>query len=332
MYYVINMTKKLMKFGFEEKKFDTGKVKLNYVEGPNNGPALLLVPGQISTWESYHKVLPELSRNFHVFTLDIRGHGDSEWTTGHYSWNTVGEDLKLFLDKIVKEPAIVSGNSSGGVLALWLAANAPDLVKGIILEDPPLFSSDMPRFKEEKFTYNNLKSIADYLGDPKHRKWREYFKSQVLPTPDGETKEIPEGFRNWVVGMIEKFEKKHPGEPIDLVWMPPLRLFIKQLSMFDPDFAKSFVDGSFQKGFSHEAALKKVKCPAILVQATWFRSPKLGLAGAMDDKDAKKAREILPELEYKKVDAPHAIHLGKPKLYLDIVEEFTKKLPNSNEK
>ena len=35
------------KLGFKQSFFKNGKVKLNYVKGPNNGDAIVLIPGQI---------------------------------------------------------------------------------------------------------------------------------------------------------------------------------------------------------------------------------------------------------------------------------------------
>ena len=54
--------KKLIRAGFEEKLYDTGQVRLNYVVGPDNGPNLLLIPAQMGTWESYGKVFLSSSR------------------------------------------------------------------------------------------------------------------------------------------------------------------------------------------------------------------------------------------------------------------------------
>ncbi len=115
--------------GFVEKKFNTGNVSLNYVEGPDNGPPILFIPGQMESWQGYIPVMPHFSKRYHVFVIDIRGHGKSTRTPGHYSYNIIGEDLKEFLKKVVKAPAIVSGLSSGAILSLWLAANAPEIVR-----------------------------------------------------------------------------------------------------------------------------------------------------------------------------------------------------------
>jgi pimeloyl-ACP methyl ester carboxylesterase len=133
---------------FEEKRFNTGEIEINYVAGPKNGgPSLVLIPGQGGDWTSYKKVLPLLSERYQVYAIDVRGHGCSDWATGDYSFTSIGRDMTAFLESVVEEPAIVSGNSSGGLIALWLAANRPSLVKGIIMEDPPLFSAEWPRIK-----------------------------------------------------------------------------------------------------------------------------------------------------------------------------------------
>ena len=63
-------------------------VKHHYVEGPKNGPAVVLVPGQSMPWESYQKVLPLLAPRFHVFALDVRGHGKSQHTPGQYTFSS----------------------------------------------------------------------------------------------------------------------------------------------------------------------------------------------------------------------------------------------------
>ena len=154
--------KKLINAGFSEKTYDTGTVKLNYVVGPKNGPSLLLIPAQMGMWESYKKVLIPLSKIFKVYSIDIRGHGKSTWTPGYYSWKIVGGDLKMFIENVIKEKVIISGNSSGGILALWCAVNIPEYVSGIVLEDAPIFSAEMPRFKEQdRFVYNGLKHLVE---------------------------------------------------------------------------------------------------------------------------------------------------------------------------
>jgi len=43
------MLRTIERAGFRERLFNTGEKYLNYVVGPNNGPALMLIPGQALT-------------------------------------------------------------------------------------------------------------------------------------------------------------------------------------------------------------------------------------------------------------------------------------------
>ena len=64
--------------GFQEKQVVINSVEINYGEGPDNGPPLLMMHAQNVTWLSYAKVLPELSRSFHIFAPDCHGHGKTD--------------------------------------------------------------------------------------------------------------------------------------------------------------------------------------------------------------------------------------------------------------
>ena len=76
----------------------------------------------------------------------------------------MGMDISLLLDKVVKRPAIVSGNSSGGLIALWLAANVSEKVRGIILEDTPVFSAEWPRLRDDCWVYRIFERNAETIG------------------------------------------------------------------------------------------------------------------------------------------------------------------------
>lgn len=315
--------KKLLKAGFSEKTYDTGKVRLNYVVGPDNGPSLLLIPAQMGMWESYKKVLIPLSKKFQIYAIDIRGHGKSTWTPGHYSWEIVGEDLKQFIKNVIKRKVIVSGNSSGGILALWCAANIPKHIAGIVLEDAPIFSAEMPRFKErDKFVYNGLKHLVEQVGDIETRDLANYFRDIEVPSSDKRIKKIPNWFVHWLSKKIRKYQEAHPDMPVEVGFPDSLHLLIKSLSMFDPDFARAFVDGRFYHGIDHEKALKQTKCPILLLHADWKRYKRYGLVGAFDEDDAKHVIRSAPQTIYRKVSANHVIHAFKPKAYIELLLEF----------
>ncbi len=76
-------------------------------------------------------------------------------------------------------------------------------------------------------------------------------------------------------------------------------------------------------GLNHETAMKQAKCPILLLHANWFRHPRYGLVGAMDDHDAAKARKLAPHMIYKRIDSEHVIHSHNPARFIAEIEEFS---------
>ena len=175
------MDKKVRKAGYSEQILDTGEISLNYVAGPDNSPPLVLIPGQGLLWESYRKSLPLLAESFQAYAVDVRGHGRSSYTPGEYNFDNMGKDIVTLLEKVVKRKALISGNSSGGLIALWVAANHPELVSGIILEDTPVFSAEWPRLRDDCWAYNSFKRITETVGTHGKKGLSDFFKTIEVP-------------------------------------------------------------------------------------------------------------------------------------------------------
>lgn len=294
------------------------------------GLPLILIPGQGLSLESYQRVLMPLSKDFQVFAVDVRGHGKSSWTSGHYNFPNMGRDFKKLLEDVIRRSAIISGNSSGGLIALWLAANMSDKVRGIILEDSPVFSAEWPRLRDDCWVYRVFKRNAETIGSPEGRNLAAFFKGVEVPV-EGKQKVIQ--FPSWLTGimsiMVRFYQWLRPNKPVDLPLLPAeTRMMIKSLSEYDPDFTRAFVDGRACKGFSHAEALAKVKCPLLVLQANWFRHPEFGLVGSMDDRDLERLRSLVPHAQYKRIRAGHMIHFENPKQYIKEVREFAAKEQN----
>lgn len=309
--------------GFIERKYDTGKVVLNYIEGPNNGPPMLLVPGQMEFWQGYKLVIPHFSKNYHVFVVDVRGHGKSTRTPGQYSYNIIGEDLKSFLHNVIKKPAIVSGLSSGAVLSLWLAANAQEYVSVAISEDPPYFSSMYPRIKEEKYMRHLFETAVECLDRPE-RDILGYFMKQGIPK-EGHEKLflIPGWIAKFIVGLYDLNKKIRPARQYDIPLAPfSGRVGFKFLNEYDVDFSRATIDGRLTEGFDPEETLKRIRCPVLLIQASWSRHKIWGLLGALDDNDTEKIRLAVKNIKIAKVNAIHDVHLAKPKLFIKVADRY----------
>lgn len=103
------------------------------VEGPPDAPVLVLSNSLGSVLTVWDPQIPSLSQRFRVVRYDIRGHGASPVPPGPYDIADLGADLLAVLDRMGVEHADLAGLSLGGLISMWVAANAPERVHRLIL-------------------------------------------------------------------------------------------------------------------------------------------------------------------------------------------------------
>ena len=109
-----------------------------YVQRYRQGKPVLVMLHGIGDWSETLRPLADLLNDqFDCLIPDLRGHGYSP-RPGAYRAVDYAEDLIPLLSNL-NEPFFLYGHSLGGLLALWLAGNTSEFVRGCILEDPPLF-------------------------------------------------------------------------------------------------------------------------------------------------------------------------------------------------
>jgi pimeloyl-ACP methyl ester carboxylesterase len=278
------------------------------------------------TWDSYVRALPLLAPDFHIVVMDVRGHGGSSWTPGEYDFPTMGADAAALLETIANAPVIVSGNSSGGLIALWLAANRPDLVAGIVMEDAPVFSSEWPRLKDDCYVYQVFEQVSRSLSGPSKRDLAGFFAGLKVPVEHGQRLwSLPRWLMEPLGWVASVHETVKPGEPVDIAFLPPsMRLIVRSLTAYDPQFSVAFLDGSACRDFDHADALARVRCPAMFLHADWFRVGGDGmLVGSVDDSDVSRMRELVPGLRYVRMHSGHMIHFYNPREYAAQIRRFS---------
>lgn len=125
-------------------RIDTGDHALHVVdEGDPGAPPLVLLHGITSSTATWSWLVPDLTPSWRVLRVDFRGHGGSDHTPGEYAMSGYVADAAAVC-RTLDAPAVVIGHSLGGGTALALAQQHPDLVRALVLEDPPLMSSDDP--------------------------------------------------------------------------------------------------------------------------------------------------------------------------------------------
>ncbi|MBK8459504.1 MAG: alpha/beta fold hydrolase [Micropruina sp.] len=232
--------------GFEEKTTQVTGAAIHYAEGPANGPALLLIHGQMVDWTNYLPALPELAQHFHVFAVDCYGHGGSARVPQRYTNLAMGHDLALFLRRVVGGPAYVSGNSSGGLLAITIGLEAPDLVRGLVLEDPPLFSSVHPRFPTTA-GFDLARSAHAFLASDETDFASWYVRDNSMIKAFGTL-----GRRMADTALALRSQRR----TIRWWYMPPIiNEIYRRLDRYDPEFGEAFYTGRWHDGFDHADAL-----------------------------------------------------------------------------
>jgi pimeloyl-ACP methyl ester carboxylesterase len=96
-------------------------------------PRFLLVHGLASNCLTWDGVARRLHEHGHpVTSIDLRGHGQSAKPDDGYDFATLTDDLLAVLDHLEWPRAVVVGQSTGGNLAVELAARAPARVAGAV--------------------------------------------------------------------------------------------------------------------------------------------------------------------------------------------------------
>jgi pimeloyl-ACP methyl ester carboxylesterase len=111
---------------------------VHYVDfgGPEDGPAVVLVHGLGGSHLNWDLFAPLLDEHARVYALDLPGFGRSEPGARKASVSANAAALHRFLAEVVGEPAVLVGNSMGGMLSILATGEHPDAVTGLVLLDP----------------------------------------------------------------------------------------------------------------------------------------------------------------------------------------------------
>ena len=103
------------------------------MSGPPGPPVLVLGNSLGTTMELWEPQLDALSRRFRLLRDEHRGHGGSPAPPGPYAIADLGADVLALLDQFEVATAYYAGVSLGGMVGMWLAANAPDRIEALAL-------------------------------------------------------------------------------------------------------------------------------------------------------------------------------------------------------
>ena len=123
----------------------TDELTLHYEDDGNpDGPPILILHGITQSTATWGWLVPHLAADHRVVRLDFRGHGRSGRTPGQYVFRGYVADATAICEQVLGQPAVLVGHSLGGGTAAGLAQTRPDLVRGVVLEDPAIMVPPRP--------------------------------------------------------------------------------------------------------------------------------------------------------------------------------------------
>ena len=137
--------------------------------GPPSEKSVLLLHGGGQTRHSWGSTAKRLvSVGAHAVTLDLRGHGNSNWSReSEYELGHFSQDIAVILEKLRLRPALV-GASLGGLVGMFLEGRLrPNSVSSLVLVDivPNMNVGGAERVKDfmlkhAKTGFSSLEEIA----------------------------------------------------------------------------------------------------------------------------------------------------------------------------
>ncbi len=257
-----------------------------------SGPLLLLLHGVTRCGSDWEPLLPALAANWKVIALDQRGHGDSPREGNYFVADYVADAVRMVRDEL-ETPLVIFGHSLGAMVAAAVAAELPQRVRGIVLEDPPFhtmgnritgssWQSQFIGMQEVARRSGSIDEITDALADIR------------LPCDSGGYKRLGE-----------------VRSRASLNWSAQC------LSRIAPEVLTPVIEGRWLDGYDMQAVFSNMKCPTLLLQA----DPNAG--GALTDADAEAACATIASCRLVRfAGCGHQLHRDRPAEVLQAFDEF----------
>ncbi len=113
-------------------------ISQHYYRSGGDKPPLVLLHGFTDSAACWFPATDSLEQDYDVILVDARGHGKSQRIAGiGFRNEALADDVAGLIKALHLNKPAVLGHSMGGLTALILAANYPDLAGCLLMEDPP---------------------------------------------------------------------------------------------------------------------------------------------------------------------------------------------------
>jgi pimeloyl-ACP methyl ester carboxylesterase len=258
--------------------------------GVSSGPPLLFLHGLTRGHGDWSPLLPRLALRWRLIAVDQRGHGCSARAERYLVSDYVADAVRLVRDEI-GGPVVILGHSLGAMVAAAVAAALPDLVQGIVMEDPPFhgmgeriagtaWQSQFSGMRDAALRGGTVEDLARAIA------------AIQLPRPDG--------------GSVRFGDIRDSAA---------IRWSADCLSRLDPETLTPVIAGRWLDGYDAVRLASAIQCPVRLLQA----DPASG--GALSDADRDAFATAAPDCFVEKFPGVgHLIHWVEPARVTDSID------------
>ena len=274
-------------------QFVSDGIELGYDDsGGTKREAVVLLHGLGSARSTWDPIVPVLINQRRALPFDQRGHVESSHASGTYTLEHYVPDAIAFCESIETQPVVLVGHSLGGVVAASVARTRPDLVRGLLLEDPPMYRGDPAEAHDNPFlvVFALLHQLVSEM-QARQAALEEYeHVLRTFPSPNG------------------------AGSFADVLGVEGTKARARGLANVDPDVFLAALDGSGLLGAQPDAALG---CPILVLRA----DPAFGPAFTTEHE--ARFRSTNPHADVEMIHgASHFIHDEQPERFLLKLHRF----------
>jgi 3-oxoadipate enol-lactonase len=146
----------------------SGDARIHYaLEGQSGSPVLVFSNSLGTNYSMWDLQVREFHKKFRCLRYDTRGHGQSSSTPGPYSIEQLGKDVIALLDSLDLDRVHFCGLSMGGMIGMWLGANAPERLNQLILcnTGAKIGTTEAWNARIDAVQKNGMKSVASAVVD-----------------------------------------------------------------------------------------------------------------------------------------------------------------------
>ena len=268
----------------QQSAFINGLNLTFYEWGDASNPSLICLHSHTNSAASWKEFAEYASSDYHVYAIDQRGHGNSEWASDGYAREKFVQDLSEFIEQKKLADVSLVGCSMGGWHSILYTHLNPKMVNKIVMVDiapePSQERLNAPPSPPTPMYFNEVDDVFNWLrsGNPfaSDARLLEETKSRIKQTESGQ----------WT-------------------WKADLEGFDNPL----PDMTSE----SLIKGYWN--AIKSIECPIYEIRGAE--------SGLVSDEVLTKMEKIGKDVSSTDVErAGHVVMVDQPEAFIEAIKSF----------